>query len=441
MKRILPLFFLFFFLTPAYADEFKNTLDGVDNGFVSAISYGINMEKLPQEGIEYSVYDLQGESTQEGLARRFESYISDTGRHLNGWVPGAFAYSPPGGTVDILYHYKNNAGHYVNIPEIAISYSTTFIQNREWFEDFAELEKGQEYIFPLQFLHAGLMRERKGVLYSYFGVGVVENGVEGVEIIESLKIKDPIEIGGVEVQERDGGLDIAVTVRNRSIEMLDSLVFTHGEFEEIFSIAPKREYVVRYFLENKQEEDISSFRIRNENICAKCAVNGSSFSSGYDVGSVSVFSRRENMEWVSGMMMGPANPSFCILRIPYTKVITFTEPEEVVVEEEPNNPTQPEEEKPPQGNSGDEESLVGSNGEGAEDNNSTESGDVLGKSSSKLLLPKTGAENGYVLLGALMLLVVDVLLWYSVIRKKHEKRNIFTKICTKSWKNSSQRRV
>ena len=441
MKRILPLFFLFFFLRPVYADEFNNTLDGADNRFVSAISYGINMEKLPQEGIEYSVYDLQGESTQEGLARKLESYISETGIHLNGRVRGAIVYSPPGGTVDILYHYKNNTGHYVNIPEIAISYSTTFIQNREWFEDFAELEKGQEYVFPLQFLHSSMWRERIGVLYSYFGVGVVEDGEEGVEIIESLKIKDPIEIGDVEVQVRDGGFDIAVTVRNRSIEVLDSLVFTHGGFEETFSVAAREEYVVKYFLENNQEEDISSFRIRNNNLCMKCAVNGVNYSQSYDVGSVSVFSRRENMEWVSGMMMGPANPSFCILRIPYTKVITFTEPEEVVVEEEPNNPTQPEEEKPPQGNSGDEESLVGSNGEGAEDNNSTESGDVLGKSSSKLLLPKTGAENGYVLLGALMLLVVDVLLWYSVIRKKHEKRNIFTKICTKSWKNSSQRRV
>jgi len=432
MKKVLPLFLLLLCVSPVCADRFTDSHDNVDNQFVQTISYGIDASAFTpfeKEGwvrykdIEFEKYHLQGQSLENGLNRSITHYIEpSTGLRL-GYVDGAFAGVPPEATVNILYHYRNDTGHDVNIGDIVVAYSQNNMVNRDMINHLLEKEMGREYeSVPLWFLHSNIWRQRFGVLDIYNGIGPVGAGQEGVKVIERVKVKNPIEIVEVKTEKEEGGVRMNVKLRNNGREDLLDLMFTHGDFEETFNLYFREERELEYFLEwgSDSGANLGSFRIQNENRMRICSVEGVNWGSWFSTEAISVFGRRIDGGWSSGLIFGPAQYGFCFERVPYTMVS-----EKILLE---GGEEQVEEEVV-------EETIEG--GEVVED----DVGVVLGIASEDFVLPQTGKGNEYILLGGVMLLVVDVFLWYSVVRKKNEKRNIFTKICTKGCKNLSQRRI
>ncbi len=432
MKKFLPLFLLLLCVSPVCADSFTDSGDNVENRFVQTISYGIDASDfttfgkegwLRYKGIEFEKDHIQGQSLEKGLSRNITHYIEpSTGCRL-GDIDSTFVAVPPEMSVNILYHYRNDTGHDVNIEDIVLAYSQDDRVSRDMIDSFFEKELGREYEYiPLQFIYSSMWRQRLGVLDIYDGLGTVSAGQEGAKVIERVKVKNPIEIVEVKSEKEEGGVRMNVKVKNNGYEELLDLVFTHGDFERTFNLYFRGEHELEYFLEGdfKDGADLGSFRVRNENRIRVCSVEGTNWGNWFTPWAISVFGRRNDGGWTSGLIFGPAQYGFCFERVPYTMVS-----EKILLE---GGEEQVEEEVV-------EETIE--DGEEVED----DVGVVLGITSEDFVLPKTGLGNEYVLLGALILLVVDVFLWYSVVRKKNEKRNIFTKICTKGCKNLGQRRI
>lgn|GEM_PF-854972 len=449
MKKLLSFCLLFCFLSPVhvYADEFENSGDSIDNQFLQTISYGLDVSHFSSaeedpfsiyKNIEFTKSDIQGETLEEGLARGLDSYIGYLGYSL-GDVRGAFAFVPPEGYVHVLYHYKNLTGHDVDIKNIIVAYSQKPAVSRTVVDSFIEREKGSAFTHPsLQLLHSGILHERGGVLDIYDGIGVVPAGGEGVVVIERIKMKNPLEILSTEIIEEEGGVRMKVKVRNNGFEDLKHLIFVHVYFQESFDLGPGEVHELEYFVEwdYSRGNDLGYFGIRNNNSLRLCSGQGVNWHSNYSIEGVTVFGLRDNNVWSSGSVLGPAQYSPCIERLPYTmgsKRILLGEEEEGEDEEEQEQEQEQEgdiEEVP-------EEEIV--------DDvvvDISEEEEILGVSSEKVfILPKSGSSNGALLLLGFLLLVVDVFLWYSVLRKRNERKNIFTKICAKSRKNSCQRRL
>lgn len=430
MKKILPFLFLLCFVSPVLADGFESTRDGKDNRFITTISYSIDMDYLPGGEIEFNQDDIQGQRINVGVGRGVDSFLHENNIHRKGDIDGTFVSLPPEGIVDVLYHFKNDTGHSAEITSIAIAFSKRNIIEREWFEDFAEFELGIPYAGPIDLMYSGVFWERTGILNLYEGFGVVGNGAIGTLLIERIRIKNPLEIVSTNVLREESGIAMEVLIRNNSQEELRDLLFTHGKYSLTLTLQPEEEYLIEYFLDNNQNKGISlkNFRLRNNNVVRKCAVEGVNFNPSYDSRAVSLFSNRSTQNWVSGLMLGPSQDGFCIERIRYTMVSEDLFPEE----EEDLEPIDEDPQK--------EDSSVVENDEEQEETPEDIS-EVLGVSSENFILPKTGVGNEYVLFGGIILLVVDAFLWYSVCRRKYEKKNLFTKICSKNWKNSHQRRV
>lgn len=125
--------------------------------------------------------------------------------------------------------------------------------------------------------------------------------------------------------------------------------------------------------------------------------------------SVSLFSKREDGGWVAGGSMGPSIESFCMQRNPYV----FTS-ENITIERES------------------EEEIVIDDVVGSEEGKTEKEEAVLGVTDTLVELPKTGNIDFSILVCGVLLLVVDLFLWYSVLRKKkYESNYSFTKLRTK----------
>lgn len=430
MKKILPFFLLFFFVSPVLADEFYfGGSDNVENRFFQTISYGLdashfvshgNEEYARYKNIEYSKNNLQGQKLEDGLSRDIDFYTESETGHRVGNVDGAFAGVPPEAVINVLYHYKNSTGHDVHIGRIVLAYSQKDTVGREIIDKFLDRELGVEYTdLPFQVVYSGVWRPRGGVLDVYNGIGTVGHGERGVQVIERIKVRNPIEILSSEAVKVEGGVQMKVKIRNNEYEDLDGLILSHWTFQETFDLASGEEHELSYFIawDSNQGVDLGNFRITNNNVVDRCSVEGVNWSGRFSIEGISVFGHRSGDGWSAGSVFGPAQYGFCIRRVPYTMVSERVLLEEEEVGEEVDV---------------DEASVV------EDGSNVAPVVGVLGVSSESFILPKTGKGNEYVLLGGLTLLVVDAFLWYSVIRRKYERKNILTKICSKSCKDSNK---
>lgn len=434
MKRFLPFFLLLFFVSPVCADDFYGGgSDNVHNKFFQTISYGLDVSHFVSYGtegysrykdIEFLKYNLQGQSLEDGLGRDIDFYTESTTGHRVGDVDGAFAGVPPEAIINVLYHYKNDTGHDVRIDNVVLAYSQKDSIGREVIDKFLEREVGREYTdLPFQVVYSGVWRPRGGVLDLLFsGVGTVGYGERGVKVIERIKVKNPIEILSSTAVNKGSGVEMSVKVRNNGYEDLVGLVFSHWVFQETFNLDSGAEHELRYFLEwdSSQGVDLENFRIRNNNVVERCSVEGVNWSGRFSMEGISVFGIRRGDGWSAGLVFGPAQYGFCIRRVPYTMVSERVLLEDEMVEED---------------------TVINGDDVAEEGSDVVVREEILGVSSKDFILPKTSKGSEYILLGGLLLLVVDVFLWYSVIRKRYERKNILTKICSKGCKDSHKRRV
>ena len=440
MKKILPFFLFFFFLTsPVFADSFSESRDISQNSFYSTISYALG-EELPEKivvengVITYEPFDIVVTSSYElfdiDISLLFEDSVK---RRVN--TKGTYIALPPGTTVDILYHYWNESTQPINIEEIAVAYSRGHISFLGYLTEFGAFDDEEYSLEPIKLLSAGKWYSRKGIFRRYTGLKNIPVDAKGSFLLDRFHIKLPLEISKAEVKDIASGVEISVLVKNVTSYPYNGISFEHGLFKEILNLQGQQEYLVKYQLSGEFEDgDLGSFVIKDNNVDRKCTVLGTNFSNNFSPESISLFSKREDGGWVSGGSMGPSQESFCVQRNPYVFTsenirIEREEQEEIVIDSN----FELEEEQMEEKKEVDEE---------RQGENVVVEGVVLGVTDTLVELPKTGSVDFSILTCGVMLLVVDLFLWYSVLgKKKYEHRYSLTKLCTKSSKDSHKRGV
>ncbi len=430
MKRILPFFLFFFFLTsPVFADDFSDSGDISQNSFYSTISYALG-EELPEKivvengVVTYEPFDIVATSSYElfdiDVAFLFEDSVK---RRINS--KGTYIALPPGATIDILYHYWNESTHPINIEEIAVAYSRGHISFLGYLTEFGNFTNEEYSLDPIKLLSSGKWFTRKGIFRRYTGLENIPVDAKGSFLLDRFHIKLPLEISKPEVKDIEGGVEITVLVKNTTSYPYSNVSFEHSTFQEVLNLQANQEYLVKYQLSGEFEDgDLGSFVIEDNNVDRKCTVLGTNFSNTFSVESVSLFSKREDGGWVTGGSMGPSQESFCMQRNPYVFTsenirIERESEEEIVIDDVELEEVEEKEE-------------VKTEKEEA----------VLGVTDTLVELPKTGNIDLTILVCGVMLLVVDLFLWYSVLRKKkYESNYSLTKLCTKGCKDSYKRRI
>jgi len=416
--------FLVLFCPPVFADVFSDSGDASQSAFYNGISYVMDRGQLPvvTEGENSLFFDsgsIYGKEFPLIGNEVFSIFFYNGYWRENGVNEGTYISAPPGGIVKVVYQYWNNAGHEVKINDVILAYSRTAFDN-SYYKYFADFSFGEALDTALPIYYGGTSYLRGGNLRLYNGVGMVGNGEYGYKILDEIKLKQPILFQSILTEEVKDGVKITARIKNESNDDLNNLVITHGDWSETFSLTHFEEKELEYMLQGQFEEgvetDLGFLQINNNSAVRKCAVLGSNFSQVLEPESIASFSFRDDGGWVNGASIGPSQESFCIERIPYilsSSKILFTKG----VESGEN--LNPEIEIPIEGEQ-----------------------DVLGINTAEFVLPKTGFFAWDILLGSIVLLVLDVFLWYSVLRKrKYEETNIFAKLCTKSRKNPAKGRI
>lgn len=406
MKSILFLLLLLFTSSiPVSADGFSERGDNSQNNFYHTITYTIDKESLPlsseeEDSIQYMDLDVVGENSKNFISNIYSLTKPYHMIRLNSKAINVAV--PPLSKIDIIYHYLNNSGHTINVSKIKTVYS------RELSEDSG-----------VSFIKNDLRLTRNGHFIEYAGMGEVKSGESGVKFLDTVKIDNPLSILEIKTSKGEGDIvNLMIRIRNSSGEELKNLQFFHREYITKFDLSAYREYELNYSLKypevSDNSVDLGYFTLFNPNTFKRCAVFGTALNEWFNVESVSVFSYREDGGWAHGSYLQPDEEGFCIERVPYSMT---------------------------------SKRIFYEKGTGAFQNEVKEGGDVsvLGVASGlgeNFILPKTGVFNPFIGFCGVMLLVVDIFLWYSVLeRKRNEKKYIFAKLCTKSWKDTPKRRV
>jgi len=392
------LYFFVIFAKPAYADNFDSTVDTASNQYFQTIAFSV--DGYPDiKDILYQKADFRAESTGTILSSNIDAFTDfDNTRRIP--MVADQVDAPPGTQVDIVYLYRNNTGHSVEISQIDWTVSRNVKESGDLTE-ILEVEGVREENLLYKYSNQRLVKS--GLHKEYVGMGVIANGQEGTYILDNVKVKNPLRIDNVRASlNNTGGVDVQVYLQNSSNEYLNNIQFTYGDHKETFNIPAFEEYVLRFSISEIPTE-LGSFNIYNPNIKQVCAVYGSPYYTYTQSDSISVFAYR-GLDIVPGASVQPQRDSFCIKRIPYTMI---SEPMVLMQNNETNNI------------------------EGIEttDTNIVVDGvgDILG--AFDMVLPRTGKG----ICGLVILLVVDVLLWYSVyiLRRNYESKNTNSRIRTK----------
>lgn len=406
MKKLL--IFLFLLASPisVFADGFSERGDNSQNSFYHTIAYTVERDSMPvsselENSIQYMDLDVVGEDS-ESFANNQNIYTLTGAYHMiRSNNIGTHVAVPPLSRINVGYYYFNGSGHSVNIPKIKVTYSRGLNGNN-----------------GVSFIKNNSRLSRLSPFVEYAGIGEVRNGEEGKKLLDTLYVDNPLSFPTIETSEGEEGINIVVVIKNSSNEDLKNLQFYHRGYMATLDIAPNSEYRLNYSVTlpetNSSDTDLGYFTLFNPNVLRECSVFGTAYNEWFNIESVSVFSYRDDGGWAHGSYVQPDEESFCIERIPYSMTsprIHFEKNgEEEVVQEEIGE---------------DKESVVLGSVDIAKEN---------------FVLPKTALFDPFVGICAVVLLVVDIFLWYSVLRRRrYEKKNIFTKLRTKGCKNSLER--
>ncbi len=381
------LYFFIIFAKPVYADNFDGTLDTSDNQYVQTIAFAVS-DYPTIKNILYEKNTFIAEDTDLILVDgQIESFIDFDGTRRIPMVADSVS-APPGTQVDVVYLYKNSTGHGIEISKVDWVLSRNIKENGSLI-DILEISGYAEGNLGYKYSNQNLIKS--GIYKEYVGKGMVSDGGTGAYILESVTVKNPLNVDDTKVVLNDeGGVDFEIYIQNMSKEFLNDLKFEYGPHEEVFSLGAGEEYVVK-FSTLDIPLTLGTFSVYNPNIKETCAVSGSPYYTYTQTDAIPVLAHR-GADIVPGATVQPVRESFCIKRIPYTMIseaMVLSQVETVSEEEE-----------------------------------------VLGTSDEQRILPKTGQVG----MTILTLLVVDVLLWYSlyILRRNHESKNTNSRIRTKS---------
>lgn len=375
------LFFLIFNPSSVFADDFNIKGDSAPNEFFQATA--LTVENFPEQGeVFFDEDELFGQNTTNILNTQSIFTLASMGYTRR--IPNIAdrVCGPPGTRVDLLYFYQNNTGHSVNIKEIAIPLSRSILSNGDLSKilNVSGVERNMEFMF------SGNNLSRMGKYLSYDGLGDIANGVGGGFLLDSLYIRNPLNVELLKVEKVSDMVNIEIKIKNvTEDEYLTNLNLKHKTYEESFALSPQEEKYVKYSLEYDGDK-VESFVVSNPNVKEICSVLGGNYYQWYATESISVFAKRENDKWVGGGYVQPAVESICVKRIGYKL---------------------------------------------RSENISLVSEDVLSVTDNIKELPRT---NRYPVSLLASLVVLDVFLWYAFLRrkKKYEDKNSNTRLCSKS---------
>lgn len=397
------LFIFSHFVTPVSADSFTETGDAVDNQYFQTVSFGI--ENLPdncdfENCIEYTDTNVFGSNTELVLGTGAIETLTDFVYMRRRPAVNDVVRVPPRTKISLVYHYANKSGHDVNIPTIAVPLSRNEHTNGN-IMNICDVGGNAEYGgVNVVFNSRNVLRN--GYFKEYVGMGVVPMEESKRFVLDTFVVKEPVSISKIKASRNGGSVHMDVIVKNKSVELLNSLNYKHLEYTENLNLPSGGEKQLSYDIEIDQGEwYLGNISIHNPNIETECTTLGTNYYDWYSSSAVSVLAYREGEGWVNGAYVQPSVESMCIQRIPYTMYSDnlFLETSGVMMSVDSEK-------------------------------------DVLGEEESFVQLPKTGT---FKFLPLLFLLVVDAYLWYSFL--KYEKRNEYTQICTKDSPDINKRGV
>jgi hypothetical protein len=390
MQYVFALLLFLIFPFTVYADEFFPSGDVGENMFLDALGYGYRV--LPRNDdcplcVEYSQEDIEGFSTSyifENLGI-FDIATRDAryGLIRNPDIAASLAL-PPYANVNFIYWYVNEVGYSVEVDRVKVfvsRYNTSLGDLR----NVLNVEGVYEEI-PLRFTTG--MYSRGGIVKSYDGLGVVEPGMGGSFILDSLYINPSVYFHSWEASVIGERVLLRVYVKNGSDFLEKDITYSHGDYSLKRDFQSQELFVYEYEIPFEGNGSFGYASLQNPNSRRECIGFGEHIESNYiEESAVVVGYRKEDdvsLPYISSRLK-PWGEGFCITRIPHTlhsPVIRY----EQEVEEKPTDEMDP-----------------------VEFDSSME---VLGITS----LPKTNLFSVLIFLPAF--LVVLVVVWYYLRRKR-----------------------
>lgn len=405
------------------ADEFNNTGDNTGNRLYQSVAYTIG--SLPSSEInrivEFDTNNIIGVDTSSFR----DSNSIDTVTDFNGarTIPGIGdrVSVPPESRIDLVYLYKNSAGHAIDLSYILVPLSS----NLSGDLGLAEIIETQENIVEtsVSMLRTGQTFVRDGKYLQIDDVSKIADGELGNMNIGSLYVKNPLKMENIHADKSEENFKIAVTVKNNTSNILENLVLRHLNYSVNFTLSGGEEKILEYMVNSTVRNaggaiDLGNIFIENPNSITRCSVGAEENFRILGLYTVPVFSYRLDGGIVGGAFTNPNTGNYCITIIPYTMASNTIEYVDLTSGEDINNVTNMPENNP---NYMFEDLLV--------ENDLQEKGVVSGVYSEDFSLPKTFIQNTKLII----FLVVDMYLWYSYVRKRknYENRNNNTKVCAK----------
>ncbi len=425
MLSFLFLLLLFSFSsTDVLADGFTNTGENTKNQLLQTVAYTIG--SYPSEIADHIVWfdknDVIGVDKHSFLGGNDITTVTDFGGSRRIPHIADRVALPPESRIDIIYMYKNQAGHDINLSYILLPFSSSS-------SDDSSLSHVVRSAVPPIGTSVGVYRE--GVVLNRIGryfvsdsILSIPNSKVGNIVATSVYVKNPLEIRSMYSTKVGNSAKITLILKNTSISYLYNLHFEHLGYEEEFDLEAYGEKKIEYTLENvlnkkEVEVNLGTARIENPNRIKKCAVGEEENFKILGIYTTSVFSHRLDGGYSLGALTAPDVGSFCISMIPYTmssNSIVVSNPATEEDDEEVVEDTQVE--------------TVANESNSTVVNIPTKAFERGSESVLGVTLPKTFVNQwGYV-----GLLVVDVYLWYSFFRERkiYENKYKNTKVCTKS---------
>jgi hypothetical protein len=314
------LFLILLLFSPfnVYADGFDISGDGALNEYYQATAFSISeypANSNIENSISYDGNDLVGINTNLAIQEYLISSLTSLWYMKR--VPNILdrVSGPPGTKIDILYFYLNDTGHLVDISKIVVPFSRNIpdmgnLNNLVEHLDFTPVFSSIDVSFDNRVVR------KEGVLKEYKGIGVVGTDANGLQILDTVVISDPIEVTDIQIFKNGEILDIAIKIRNKGNEKLNNISFEHNMFAKEFTLNAFEEILLEYTI--PYSEDLGSYKINNPNIKTECAIYGSNNYNWFGSNAVTVLAYREDGGWINGAHVQPSCESFCITRLPYT---------------------------------------------------------------------------------------------------------------------------